>query len=495
MKKKTNILMLVSDHQLHYRHGWDGGEGPKRPEFDKFASQGTNFDRAYSVTPLCGPARRSLLTGLYPHNHGNVHNQTESPYDHDIYFNKLADEGYRNYYYGKWHAGPGTALDFGCEGFCPSFYGNPYITKEYKDYLQKENIPKASHRIDNYFWNNSSKEKFKTLHEGKTDYFCEYDWCGEPCVGVTNSPKESHESFFLSYLACQKLEEIAVNGNNEPFHLRVDMWGPHQPYFPTQEYLDMYDPGAIKEYGSFRDNLENKPTCYQKMNRPIADENGNMIIPSVFEWEKWQQILAKAYAQTTMTDEAMGRIVKKLDDLGLGEDTVVIWTSDHGDALASHGGMFDKGSFMTEEIVRIPLAVRFPEKNKYVSDTEALVNTTDIAPTILDLAGTSFSSEIDGESLIPLCSGEKKGRQSMMIENYGQGYRDTQRSRTIVTNQFKYTIYEDDISELYNLKNDPYELNNLRNDKEIVRPLDKRLKDLILEKGDEDGMTIYKRKL
>lgn len=492
--EQPNILMLVTDHQLHYRHGWDGGARLLRPGFDRFASNATTFTRAYAVTPLCGPARRSLLNGLYPHNHRNIHNQSESAFAEDVYFRPLEAAGYENFYYGKWHAGPGTAKDFGCEGLCPSFYGNPYITPEYRTYLNELGIERGSHRVDTYFWNESSKAKFKTLFEGATDYFCEYDWCGEPCVGLTESTKESHESFFLSHLACRKLDEIASDPRQRPFHMRVDMWAPHQPYFPTQEYLDMYDPSEILEYGSFRDDLSDKPVCYRKMNRPIADESGNLIVPSIFPWEEWQRILAHAYAQTTMTDDAIIRIVDRLDEVGLADNTVVIWTSDHGDALASHGGMFDKGSFMTEEIVRIPLAIRLPNGQQARPIVDALVNTTDIVPTIMELSGTQLRNEADGTSLVPLCNGKGDQRETMLIESYGQGYRDKQRSRTLVTSRYKYTVYEEDICELYDLENDPYELNNLRDSCSVAGELDEALRDTIEEIGDTDGEEIYRNK-
>ncbi len=490
MERKPNIIMIVTDHQLNYRHGWDGGARPLHPHFDELSKDAVSFDRAYAVTPLCGPARRTLLTGLYPHNHKNVHNQTESPYDHDVYLNNLSKEGYKNYYYGKWHAGPGTALDQSCEGLCPDFYGNPYITKEYEEYLEREGLPRAEHRIDNYFWNGSSKKQFPKLHEGNESYHCEQTWCGEPCLGITTTPKETHEGFFLADLACRKLDELSSEEGADPFHMRIDFWGPHQPYFPTQEFIDMYEASDIREYGSYSDDLRRKPGTYYNMNQPIADENFKLIIPSVFSWEEWQQIMVKAYAQTTMTDEAGGIIIDKLKELGMYEDTLIIWTSDHGDGLGSHGGMFDKGSFMTEETVRVPLTIKLPENEFGGSRLNALVNTIDIAPTILDCAHTEFSHPIDGESLLPVCRQERIGRDVMMIESYGQGYRDTSRSRTLVTDEYKYTVNEGDINELYCLSTDPYELDNLSGDTALESQLRSELSHQLELLGDTDGIEI-----
>lgn len=108
-RDRPNILFLLNDHQAYYRHGWDGGVAPHRPNFDRLAREGANFERAYAVCPLCTPTRRSMLTGLYPHNHGFVtleEAENLPTRDQGILYELLARRGYRNYYFGKWHAGP-----------------------------------------------------------------------------------------------------------------------------------------------------------------------------------------------------------------------------------------------------------------------------------------------------------------------------------------------------------------------------------------------------
>ncbi len=487
--RRPNILIIVTDHQLHYRHGWDDGERPLRPYFDALAEESIIFNRAYSVTPLCGPARRSLLTGLYPHTHKQYHNQTDQPFTKEVYSSVLSQHGYDNYYFGKWHAGPGSALDYDCRGFSPEFYGNPYITEEYAAYCARNDLPAAQHAIDYYFWNSSSRSTFTGLDTGVLDYTCHYSWCGEPCVGTTTTPKETHEGYFLADLACRQLEQLAVEPER-PFSLRVDFWGPHQPYFPTPEFIDLYDRTGIKEYGSFRDTLENKPEVYRNMNQPIADERGKLIVPSIYGWDTWQEIMARVYAQSTMTDDAAGRILQTLKETGLYDDTLIIYTSDHGDGIGSHGGQFDKGSFMTEETIRVPLAVKLPGSAYGGSCSNALVQTIDLAPTILDGAGTGFSAPVQGTSLLPLCRQEQRGRETMLLESYGQGYRDRKKSRTLITGDYKYTVNEDDISELYHLAEDPYELHNLRDTQPLEDELRMCLREELQAYNDETGLML-----
>lgn len=141
MTQKPNIVFLLNDHQAFYGHGKMVG-GPKihRPNFERLAKEGIEFSRAYTCCPLCAPARRSMLTGLFPHTHGELSNMSFNPFSNETYLDKLAEAGYKNYYYGKWHAGPDTAHDFHCEGFSYPDYNNPYTKPEYREYLKNSII-------------------------------------------------------------------------------------------------------------------------------------------------------------------------------------------------------------------------------------------------------------------------------------------------------------------------------------------------------------------
>ena len=490
MNSRPNIVILVNDHQAYYRHGWDGGPRPRIPHFDRLASEGIRFERAYCAVPLCGPSRRTLLTGLYPHNHRNYYNYSHSPYDHDIYLSSLTRNGYRCFYYGKWHAGAGTALDFGCEGFSLEDYGNPYITPEYHDYLERKGLPPAEHHIEYVFDSPMMAREFPELAVGKS-YRSNRYWAGEHAIGMTTTPKETHEAFFLADMACRQLERLADLDDSEPFHLRVDFWGPHQPFFPTQEFADMYDPEDIPEYGNFADALEGKPAFFWRdPHRQLTDEEGCFVVPSKLNWGEWQRIIARAYAHITMVDAAGGLILDKLDDLGLSDNALVIWTADHGDGLASHGGRFDKGSYLTEEVLRVPLAMRYAEHIRAGQVSDALVCGTDIAPTILDAAGLRFEQPVDGESLLPLAVGAKSvGRPSLLVETYGHGFGTIELGRAIIKNEFKLIAYQNHDGELYQLDTDPYELNNLFNHpdyQDVVSDLQGELREWLRKTGDTD---------
>ena len=490
MNDRPNIVLIVNDHQAYYRHGWDGGPRPQTPNFDRLADGGIRFQRSYCAVPLCGPSRRTLSTGLYPHNHRNHFNYSNAPYDREIYLSNLARSGYRRFYFGKWHAGAGSALDFDCEGFSLEDYGNPYITPEYQAYLDRKNLPPAQHQVEFVFDSFVMDREFPSLKVGES-YRSDRYWCGEHAIGITTTPKETHEAFFLADLACDQLETLAGADDNRPFHLRIDFWGPHQPYFPTREFAAMYDPEQIPEYGNFADTLEGKPDIYRHdPHRQLTDDDGRFVTPNRLNWGEWQRIVARAYAHITMVDAAGGLVLDKLEALGLAENTLVIWTADHGDGLASHGGRFDKGSYLTEEVMRVPLAMRFPDQIPAGQISDALTCGTDIAPTILDAAGTKFDRSVDGESLLPLARGDRSAaRESLLVESYGHGFGTIELARAIVKDDYKLILYQNHEGELYDLEADPFELVNLYRHtayEDTVRELEMALWEWLRKTGDQD---------
>jgi arylsulfatase A-like enzyme len=487
-EQRPNIVFILNDHQAYYRHGWDGGVRPQTPNYDRLAAGGVHFDRSYCAAPLCGPTRRTLLTGLFPHNHKQHHNYTDPPYDHEVYLNLLSDQGYRNFYYGKWHAGPGSALDHNCEGFSYHDYGNPYITPEYGDYLERYDLPPAEHLIERVFTVEGFDEMFPKLKVGEK-YRCEANWCGEHAIGVTTTPKETHESFFLANLACEKLTKLSQSTDDNPFHLRVDFWGPHQPHFPTKEFTDLYNPEEIEVYGNFNSDLKNKPARYHReRNHPISKDD-QIIFPNPLPWEEWQKVLARAYAHISMVDAAGGMILDKLEELGLAENTVVLWALDHGDGVACHGGHFDKSSYMPEEMVRTYLALRYPGQVKAGRVLPHLISHVDIPPTILDLAGTQFNETVDGTSLLDICKDENTDwREDLLVETFGHGWGDEDLGKMIVTDQYKFIANEGQMNELYDLDADPYELDNLIDNpdfKEVQKNMIERLVVWMADTGDK----------
>jgi arylsulfatase A-like enzyme len=449
---RPNILFLLFDHQLYYRHGWDGGPSVRRPHFDSLKERGILFNRAYTVAPLCSPSRRSMLTGLYPHRHGEIKNDINVPFGPmDNYLDILSAGGYRCVYYGKWHAGPDTARERGCEGISYPSYGNPYTTPEYGAYLMEHNLPFPEVIAERVFWASNATEGEPYRQTGAL--------CNEHMTGILRTPKETHEAFYLAHLACGKLRELANSRDGKPFHLRVDFWGPHQPYFPTQEYLDMYNQADIPVYGNFRNDLTDKPDTYRLEANAHISKDRQLIRPNPLDWEVWQEILSRAYAHQTLCDEAAGLILDALRETGLDENTLIVWSADHGDALACHGGHFDKGSYMPEEVLRIPMLLSHPGMLPQGETSPRIVSNLDIPATILQAAGLRFGTPVDGRSLFDAADTGKPWDNHTISQTHGHG--EDVVGRALLEERYKYVYTSNQTDELYDLTDDPYELSNL----------------------------------
>lgn len=449
--RRPNIVMIVEDHMAYYGH-----KEVKTPFLDRLKQEGVSFERAYCTTPLCCPSRKSLLTALYPHNHGQTDNSFETPVDsHETYMDVLMRAGYKNYYFGKWHASGGTPADLGCQGVFAKGYGNPYRQPEYLDYIKAKGIPPSAMLVEK----NLGKEGWiDEIKEGK-EYDFSREMVNEALSGILQGPKESHEAFYVSDLACHQLEQLKENADGSPFMLRVDFWGPHQPYHPTQEYADLYPPESITEYPSFNEDLSEKPDSYRFDTARGNQSSCQLSQPNSMPWNEWQKVLSRCYGHITLVDEAAGKIVDKIKELGMDLDTLIIWTADHGDAIACHGGHFDKASYLPEEVLRVPLVISTPKGCNGGKVVSVPVSNVDIPVTIVAAAGLKFRKPVDGENLLPYLEGGRNLGRAVMTETFG--HLEPWFARAVIKGAWKYIWNDGDMEELYHLSEDPYELNNL----------------------------------
>jgi len=411
------------------------------PNLDRLARESVSFSRAYSPSSLCTPARASMFTGLYAFKHGMGTNcdmyhalARELPHPEQLLHTSLQHLGYRCGYTGKWHVGtrlgPG---DYGFEGMSVPGYGDLRKEPEFHQYLAENNLTYGPIKDPIY-----ANHQQQTLIAGK--------W---------NGPLESTPTYYLTNATLDLLDEFARTHKEEgrPFFLTCQFWGPHGPYLPSLEYVGRHDRAAIPEWSNWQDDYTGKP-------RRLARFTQSFFRKLPATWADWQEVVGLAYDFTTLVDEQIGRLLTRLEKLGLEDETLIVFTSDHGDLLGSHG-LYDKG-FMYEEAHRIPLLVRLPGQNKSgVSDT--LVYNMDIMPTIFDLLGESLGKTVDGQSLMPYLDGAADtdaGRDALYLEFHGIRYLHTQRG-LVTRDGYKYIFNPDDEDELYDLNNDPGEFRNL----------------------------------
>ena len=215
----------------------------------------------------------------------------------------------------------------------------------------------------------------------------------------------------------------------------------------------MHDRSNIEPWINFKDDWTGKPEMVKR-----AHTDFYRALPK--DWDSWREIIGLYYDMTCMVDAQIGRLLDRLEERGLADNTVIILTSDHGDMTGSHGAMNDKG-LMYEEAHRVPLIVSFPDKFSQGTRSDELVYNMDLFPTLLDLLGMKDES-LDGKSFLPVLEGKalEQSREAIYLEFHGIRFLYSQRA--IVTNDgWKYVFTPGDKDECYNLNEDPGELRNL----------------------------------
>ncbi len=430
-----NILVLLPDQMRGEAMGCTGNPDVKTPELDRLASQGILLTNMFANTPVCCPARATILTGKYPHRHGLICNDLRLRESEITLAEILRDHGYRTGFIGKWH------LDGGKRE--PGF------------------VPPGERRQGFDFWaaNECDHTHFKNR------YFRD-----DP----TPIEMSDYETRVWSDLAIEFLKQK----RGAPFFLEVAMGPPHNPYKAPGKYATMYDPEKI----ALRPNWQ-----------PGADG---------------RKEIAQYYGMISDVDEQCGRILRALDELGLAENTVVLFTSDHGDMLGSHGLRYKRKPW--EESIHIPGILRFPARIAAEQKLDLLFSHVDIAPTLLGLCGIEIPSAMQGHNLAPRLLGQSKEEPtSILFQIFNPAALDgiPHPWRGIRTKTQMFARFENAPWVLYDLPKDPYELHNLADDPISFRErerMDQLLKDAMNQTRDawsfnsdeqvEDGARLYREK-
>ncbi len=311
----------------------------KVPALERLAKGGVNFTNAYSVCSLCSPARASIFTGRFPHNHGMWNNcdmffvaREELPSSEVLLSKYLIEKGYNCGYVGKWHIGKHTsALDHGFEGYSLHGYGNRLNSEAYLNYLNKKGL---------------TKPEFRTTVNVEEN---------RPIAGYLKGKIEATVEYFQAEKTIKLLNKYSRM--KKPFFLTLQFWGPHEISMPTKEFVEMYPPESIKLWKNYYDDLKDKPIQYKRHrdNLECWYYGASKLGP-----EKWKEVIAMYYAYNTLIDSQVMRVLNEIDRLGIGSDLMVIYTTDHGSYSGARGGLFDKGVAMFEDIYHIPFIVTWP---------------------------------------------------------------------------------------------------------------------------------------
>lgn len=392
-----------------------------------------------------------MLTGLYPHNHGLTENDGRfggrgELNERDVLFTEaFRREGYRCGWFGKWHLSHNqSARVFGFEGWSLPGYGYPYGTPEYADYLQRKELPDPIVSVE-------LPGESRTPATTHINLRTQSDWFDyEAGTAVLKAPAETHEAYFLTHMAGEWLQNL---DKDERFFLRVDPWGPHPPYIVPKNHQALFDKKASPVSPNLTYDLNNRPSHH----RDYRDYWQNALPKEALD----HRLMARrALGQAQVIEMALVGLVNKLTELGLLDDTVIVFTADHGDAVGSNGGTLNKGGLMVEETMRIPMYISGAGIQAGKTHCEPVAN-IDLAPTLAELCGV-HSEPGDGESLLPLMNGGCLSRPGLMAEHYGLHEHLPQRAW--YEGDWKLILQADRFAELYNLAEDPAEMLNHADD-------------------------------
>ena len=440
--EQPNILFIVADH--HTWHGIAGRSPARTPHLNQLAAEGLLFERSYTPISVCCPARAMLISGAYPW-HSGVYNQVHVPTslspdmksDVATYSQRLRAAGYQLGYTGKWHAsntrGP---LDFG-------FHRHGDLLGVNAAYRERYNLS-ADELYETY------RQPFERRMTGQKMV----SWPGsEPFLmwACDQSAPESTHTHFLAERASQMIGEFSQGEN--PWHLEVHFPEPHDAYTPLQQFLDSYDLADIELPRSYYDEtFENKPRLLQR----------EAALWSELDEADFKDGLRHFYAYCEQVDHYVGRVLRALEESGQRENTLVIFTADHGDMAGAHR-LWIKGWMPYEEGHRIPMIARWPATIAPGGRTSALVQLHDWAHTFCALAGAETLPFADGKDLSPwLREPQEPGPNHVLNCYYGAEFLYTQ--RILIGHRFKYVFNGFDWDEFYDLQRDPGELHNAIDD-------------------------------
>jgi len=485
MTKRPNFLFIITDQQ---RADWLGCYGHpvlKTPNIDSIAARGTVFENFHVASPVCMPNRASLLTGRYPSLHGLRYNGCTLPTNTNTFVNVLADAGYHTAAIGKSHLQPFTAMaPMGKTAEEIGEMPEAWQVERVKDYEEEPANYQGATRYDiklPYYgyqhvdmvtshgdqcgghygqWFKENAPDWKALHDPENqlahDYSC-------PQAYRTPIPEDLYPTAYIRDRAIDYITSCA--DENAPFFTFVSFPDPHHPFNPPGKYWDMYNPNDFEV--SLPYDAHKNPTPPMQWLHKNWKGDGGQTTPQTAMMLDDQQIkeaMALTAGMMAFIDDAVGDIIAALEASGQLDNTVICYNADHGDYMGDYN-MLLKGALPFRSITRVPFIWSDPDARRQTR-SDALCSTVDLAATILDRAGLKPFNGNQGQSFLPAIKAQDGLRHEALIEyNDGGkrlGFDEPARVRSLVTAEWRLTIYRDqDWGELYDLKADPNETDNL----------------------------------
>ena len=469
MEKKSdenlpNIIVIYPDQMRADAMGCAGDSVVKTPYLDRLAGEGTRFENAFVSYPLCCPFRASFLTGKYAHSHGLGGNHVPIDTNQVFLAPLLKKRGYRTGYFGKWHLDGGTKPGF---------------------------VPPGERRLgfDHFIGFNRGHYYQKAIYYEDTD---------QP-IHCRRYEPDFQTDHLLEYI-----NSCLDSGENIPFFSYISYGPPHFPMNMPEYLKNLYSPEEVILPPGVPDAEEQIDVQKWKL---AIDCAGNMKAlakskaggkkSDPFEAETEEEIrefIAQYYGMVSNIDHNVGRILHFLDRHGLSENTLVIFMSDHGDMFGQHGHFCGMKRSPYRGSMQVPFIVRYPKRFKGGRTVTSLIDVgVDSMPTLLELCGIEIPADVQGISFLPLLDGTSEStREAVMYEiikqlDGGGGFMPIP-ERGIRTHKWLYVRKKQQRKYLFNLENDPHEMNNLVDDEHyaaVMKELDKKIEAHMQATGDD----------
>lgn len=483
---RPNFLFIITDQHRADHLGCYGNPIVATPAIDRIACDGVCFDRFYVTSAVCMPNRASLMTGRPPSLNGVRHNGLPLPLESMTFLDCLRHAGYRTHLVGKSHlqnmtGKPPVGSANGAVVEAMRRPGGRYdqeIAAKWRDDPEHDlDLPyygfagvdlaiQHSDEVEGHYtrWLRARHPDPDSLRGPQNALSNEA--ADLPQAWRTRLPEELYPTSYIAEQTIVRLREFAREGSN-PFFLMCSFPDPHHPFTPPGRYWDMYRPADIPLPKSWPIDRATVPPHVRRLIEERDSGNARKDTPALFACteDEARRLTALTYGMITMIDDAVARILGALEEAGLADNTVVVFTSDHGDLMGDHQLML-KGPVHYQGLIRVPFIWRDTADRRMQGRREALAATIDIARTILERAGVAPFNGMQGVSILPVTERPVSVRESVLIEEEGQrvymGFPSRIRMRTLVTEQARLSLFEGvDWAELYDLRADPLEMRNL----------------------------------
>ena len=481
-----NFLVIVTDqHRADYL-GCYGHPIVRTPHIDALAAQGTRYEQFHAASPVCMPNRASLLTGRYPSVHGLHHNGNALSWRATTFVDVLREAGYRTAHLGKSHVQPMTdwpaerRVDPAALGLLDEAWkddGGDYTQEQPHNFQGKQR-----HAVKTPFYGYDEVDLVSGHADQTGAHYLQWlrdqtpnaDWLRDrtnqlphtytcPQARRIAMPEELYSTSYVRNRAVDFLR--SSKDQQQPFFAFVSFPDPHHPFTPPGKYWDMYKPDDFEVRLPFEAHKNPPPPLRQAHDSLHSGARSKLSQEDSFmgHAKEIREGMALSCGMITMIDDAVGDIMRALKDSGRYDNTVVIFTSDHGDYLGDYGMML-KGALQLRSITRVPFIWSDP-RGRHSAVNASLTSTLDIAPSVIERAGLKPYWGIQGKSLTGTLGNDQAVRDELMVEYQDgktrQGFAQPAVVRTLLTEGHRLSVYQDqDWGELYDLHNDPDESHN-----------------------------------